>query len=51
MTDFTRLCALCAVFGTHKDHTLKTVDETLKMLAVTTDEFDKIKQKKKVTFL
>lgn len=52
LTDFTKVCALCAVFGgAHKDHKLKTVDEMTKMLGSTVDEFEQLKQKKKVCFV
>ena len=39
LRDFTKLCPLCAVFGSHKDHELKTVDETSQILNSTLKEF------------
>jgi hypothetical protein len=36
------------VFGAHKDHELKTIDETAWILSETLKEFEQVKAKKKV---
>lgn len=46
LTDRTRLCAHCALFGSHKDHKFKTVSEAKELMAQTKLRFQGYRSRK-----